>query len=720
MRISILLLHFTQAGAQQVGLTWVKPLLGQSGAVSKGTAIKEDYQGNVLSYGWFLNTVDFDPGPGTYTLNSLGDAPYITKFDASGNLIWARHFRNYFTSLSGSNTRPTKFDVDNIGNVYCTGIISDILDFDPGPGTYTMGPGARDAFICKLDPNGNFLWARQIADSGHGGADLIVDGNGDILIIGSFSSANNDFDPGPSTYSLSPFGGRDGYVCKLSSAGNFMWAKQLGGSGDDNPTSIALDAGGRLIVCGKFTAGADFDPGPGTYTMNGANGSAFVCTLSNAGSFVNAWQVGNSASTPVQIRIAGNGNNVLFVSFNTSVDADPGPGLLIFNPTGLGSNYFVGEYNSNGSLLWARHVAPGFAVAVFALKLDNTGGIYLGGSYNGTMDFDFGPGTYTLTTNANNNANSFIAKLNSNGIFVWARQIEGPAGDDIVALTTNTLGDIYSTGQYLGSNTDFDVGPGVYNLSANYQDAFVLKLSTCGSALAPIITSSALTSCGSGVFNFSASPTSSISWRSSLMSNSYLGFGASFTSSLLTAGNYSFYAAASNTCAESFPPALVQVSVFPTPTINISVSKTSYCFGETLTLTPSGASTYVLGTSTFSNSLVVAPNGNTLCTIYGTDSNSCTSSSTLQLIMDLCTGISPNESGSKVIIWPNPARDVLNIQMDNLFKVEVITVAGELMMQVNGDTDQTQLKLNLAPGFYLLRIYKTDNSQVEKKFVVGN
>src|SRR3954470_22917519 len=57
--------------------------------------------------------------------------------------------------------------VDGYGNVYTTGYFGGVVDFDPGPGTYTMSGGASGAmYINKVDASGNFLFAIKVGGPG--------------------------------------------------------------------------------------------------------------------------------------------------------------------------------------------------------------------------------------------------------------------------------------------------------------------------------------------------------------------------------------------------------------------------------------------------------------------------------------------------------------------------------------------------------------------------
>ncbi len=106
----------------------------------------------------------------------------------------------------------------------------------------------------------------------------MVDQIGNVYTTGMFVSTV-DFDPGPSTFNLTSAGDRDVFVNKLDSAGNFVWAGQLGGSSEDFGIGIAV-AGGKIYTTGYFSGTADFDPGAGTHTLTSAGGrDIFVSQL---------------------------------------------------------------------------------------------------------------------------------------------------------------------------------------------------------------------------------------------------------------------------------------------------------------------------------------------------------------------------------------------------------------------------------------------------------
>src|SRR6185295_9735200 len=239
-------------------LNWAIQMGGADNDIGKSVVV--DGAGNVYTTGSFDGTADFDPGPGTYNLTTAGVGDiFISKLDASGNFLWAKQI--------GGTTYDYGYSiaVDSVGNVYTTGYFDDTADFDPGPGTYNLTTaGSADIFVSKLDNSGNFIWAKQMgatqADFGYA---ITVDVNGYVYTTGEFNGTVN-FDPGPGIFNLiSTY--PEIFISKLDASGDFVWAKQLGGTGEDKGYSIAVDESGNVYSTGYFKDTADFDPGTGIY-----------------------------------------------------------------------------------------------------------------------------------------------------------------------------------------------------------------------------------------------------------------------------------------------------------------------------------------------------------------------------------------------------------------------------------------------------------------------
>ncbi len=338
---------------------WAGRMGGTNGSYGRSIAI--DGSGNVYTTGYFSATADFDPGAGVYNLTSTGSYDmFISKLDANGNFIWAAHMVQ--TSIGGGNEYGRSIAIDGSGNVYTTGFFQGTVDFDPGAGVYNLTSagillGSYDIFISKLDANGNFIWANRMGGTSDDyGYSIALDGCGNVYITGFFNGTA-DFDPDPAVvYNLtSPggiFGGRGIFISKLDVAGNFLWAVSIGGAGDDRAHAIALDDSGNVYTTGTFQGNVDFDPGAGTYTLNGSTvGDIFISKLDTAGNFIWAGNMGGGGvvyDLGNSIALDGNGNVYTTGFFTSTADFDPGSGVYNLTSAGL-YEIFVAKYCGNGT-----------------------------------------------------------------------------------------------------------------------------------------------------------------------------------------------------------------------------------------------------------------------------------------------------------------------------------------------------------------------------------
>jgi hypothetical protein len=148
---------------------------------------------DVYVTGYFWEAGDFDPGVGVDLHTSNGDKDvFLSKFDSEGSFLWA----DTWGGIAEDN--GASVSADDFGYVYAAGEFDKTVDFDPGPqeDVHTTN-GNGEAFLSRLDPDGNFVWARtwgaSRTDSAMSGA---TDDFGNVYITGSFEKTV-DFDPGP-------------------------------------------------------------------------------------------------------------------------------------------------------------------------------------------------------------------------------------------------------------------------------------------------------------------------------------------------------------------------------------------------------------------------------------------------------------------------------------------------------------------------------------------
>ena len=197
--IAITILSFFSARSQAPSFDWVKGFGGPTG--DQGYSIVTDAVHNIYVMGNFWLTVDMDPGPGVFNMTSAGQGDiFISKFDSSGNFIWAKQIGNNFDDVA------RKMNIDNNGNLYLTGHFYATVDFDPGPAVFnlTCNTSSYEAFLLKLDSDGNFVWAKKITDADYGSSGWAVSAapSGNVYVAGSFRGTG-DFDPGSAVFIMS-------------------------------------------------------------------------------------------------------------------------------------------------------------------------------------------------------------------------------------------------------------------------------------------------------------------------------------------------------------------------------------------------------------------------------------------------------------------------------------------------------------------------------------
>jgi hypothetical protein len=402
----IFLSKFDQDG----GFIWARAWGGYKMDVPEGIAV--DSYGDVFNTGYYRGTVDFNPGPGTeeYISNGENDI-YLTKLSSNGDFLWAY-------SIGGIRWDSGQgIALDEYSDIYITGNYNDIVDFEPGPGVKEhISSGKSDAFLCKFGSLGDFQWALTWGGENEDWVNgIAVDSNGDVYVIGAFKDSA-DFDPGPGVDEHNTHGIEDAFLSKFDHDGDFKWARTWGGDGVNHPNDIAVDSSGNVYITGWFSSVTDFDPSPGVYNRV-ANGSkdVFISKFDSNGEFQWAYtwggtglgkDYGNGAA------IDGYDNLYIVGEFRGTADFDPGPAYDYRTSNGLG-DIFLSKFGVDGELIWACTIGGIGNDEGNGVATDGSSNIYITGQFQGTVDFDPGPGGEYHTSNGHND--SFLCKFPPDG-----------------------------------------------------------------------------------------------------------------------------------------------------------------------------------------------------------------------------------------------------------------------------------------------------------------
>lgn len=386
---------------------------------------------------------------------------------------WAIGFGNS-DSESGNDVTS-----DIYGNLYSTGSFTGTVDFDPVVGSFynLSSSGDNDCFVQKLDANGNLVWAKKIGGSnkiiGHG---VTVDVFGNVYVSGVFLETG-DFDPGQGNFELTAVAGYDGFVIKLDPSGNFLWVKQLGSAGHDFSASLDTDSFGNVYAIGHFRDFLDLGNSFVNLTSDGES-DIFIVKFDPSGNTMWSQKIGGiNIDEGSGIAVDAAGNSYIAAGFYGTTEFDNFLGTNQITSEG-GFDILIAKLDLNGNILWAEGVGGTGNDRVKDIEIDAAGRIHYAGHFNGTVDFDFGPGTLELSSLGSYDA--FVSKIDNSANLIWAKRFGGSNTDYCYGLSIDSENSVYATGEFLGTS-DFDPDAGGYDLTSNGDyDIFVNKLDANG------------------------------------------------------------------------------------------------------------------------------------------------------------------------------------------------------------------------------------------------
>jgi hypothetical protein len=333
-----------------------------------------------------------------------------------------------------------------------------------------------------IDPG--LLYSTYLGGSGvDAGGGIAVDGAGSAYVTGQTTSADVPTTVGAfdTTYNG---GGSDAFVTKLNAAGSapLLYSTYLGGSGDDVGRGIAVDGTGSAYVTG-FTSSGNFPTTVGAFdaTYNGVT-DAFVTKLNAGGSapLYSTYLGGSAFDAGHGIALDG-ANSAYVTGFTHSGDFPTTPGGFDTTLDGP-SDAFVTKLNPAGSapLVYSTYLGGSSEDIGFAIAVDGTASAYVTGS---TRSIDFPTTVGAFDTSHNGNADAFVTKLTTAGsALLYSTYLGGSDFDSGRALAVDTFANAYVTGET--QSTDFPTTPGAFDPTYNggFNDAYVTKLNSAGSA----------------------------------------------------------------------------------------------------------------------------------------------------------------------------------------------------------------------------------------------
>lgn len=362
---------------------------------------------------------------------------------SAGSFTWA--------SQSGGATAAT---APGGTAVFPDGTSISVGDFGGGNSLATFGSttltatGTKDVYVTKANADGTVAWASQVvgaAGKSDYGQDVAALPDGGAIITGAFQGTAT-FGSLPSITAASP-NYWDLYVAKVNANGQFVWATRAGSSSASSWThgyGVSTLPDGSSIVTGFFTGTVAF--GSTTLTAGGVQ-NAFVAKLNADGTFAWATKAGQTS---------GVGNPVAYgvstLPDGSSIVTGVFEGTAVFGSISLtslgGNDAFVAKVTADGTFAWAtRAGGSGTDQGYGGVSALPDGSSVIGGRFSDTASF----GSTTLTSAGG--LDIFVAKVNPDGTFAWAKQAGGTGTDFAEGVSIRSDGSSIVTGQFAGTAT---------------------------------------------------------------------------------------------------------------------------------------------------------------------------------------------------------------------------------------------------------------------------
>lgn len=355
-------IYVAKAGPEGQWL-WAKRA-GAGSTNDYGVSIAQGPNGTVYVAAYYSGNPNFLGNP-IYNAGSYD--VLVAKMNSSGDWIWVA-----CAGGSGSEACQDLY-VDDEGSAYLCGTFYATAYF----GSHSVtSAGGRDVFIAKVNSAGTWQLAQQAGGSSTDGVrGIAVDGEHNIYLTGGF---NNTMSFGP--LQINPVDSYDIYLAKANSAGTWIWASVATGTGPDNVSALAVEAGGCSYLTGYFNASCAF----GSLVLSSAgNTDAYIAKADSSGAWVWAARAGgNSEDTGSDVCLNAGGNVCLVGSFEGTATI----GYDALSAFGA-EDSFLATLDPNGNWLSSIHWGgSGYDRAyIDAVATDLLSNYYVCGSFTGTV-----------------------------------------------------------------------------------------------------------------------------------------------------------------------------------------------------------------------------------------------------------------------------------------------------------------------------------------------
>jgi hypothetical protein len=378
-------------------------LMGVQSVLAAPVTLADD---PVLTWNTFLGTggayaIAVDSSGNVYVTGSSASDAFVAKLTANGSLLWR-------IPLGGAGTDESRaITLDGSGSVYIVGTSN--ATWGSPIRAFTVNGTRRDAFVARLDSDGNLIWHTFLGGTGNDyGYGVAVSGSA-VYAVG-YSGATWETP-------LQAFaGGTDAFAAQLDTSGNLVWNTFLGGTDYEYGYATTADGTGVYV---EWNGPTD---GPTNTT---------ITKLDSTGSL--AWQnaLGGYGRG---VAVAGSGN-VYVVGYSSAPWGTP---IRSFTTDGTTWDAYAVALDSSGNLTWNTFLGTQGDDAGWDIALDGAENVYVVGDSANAWE--------SPVRAFSGGQEGFAAKLNSNGTLIWNAFLGGAGNDASYAIAVDTATNIHVAG----------------------------------------------------------------------------------------------------------------------------------------------------------------------------------------------------------------------------------------------------------------------------------
>lgn len=504
--------------------------------------------------------------------------------------------------------------------------------------TTSYGGGDKDVYLFKTDSIGNLLWTKTF-----GGNKLDEANSMQLCSDGGFILAGTTFSYGSGLYDM--------YLLKTDSAGNLQWSRTYGGTAMEEGYWVTQTDDGGYAITGRT---ASYGTGSGNYDV-------YIVKTDAAGNLVWSRTVGGSGNFEQGKCIQQTADRGYIITGGSDSFGIGDPDLYMIKLDVLGNVQWTKTYGQSGSNIYETGIYvkqtsdKGFIAtgcktnanhSAYFFKTDSVGNLNWLRAYGGA-DHEY----FFDLEETSDNGYFLIGATHS-----WASGAYTVGGDDIYILKSDSIGNsgcneitptmITRSGGNTSAGALVDSGAAVS--SGGVINTFCFDtLTLCTNTPSFHIAKTVLNLGNDTVL----CPGETLILNAQNAGAAYLWQNGATTQTLTINTSGTYYVSVNYPCIAAYDTIVVSVG-----TLTASVAGNNFvCKGSTAILSASGGATYSWSTGETSSAIMVNPTSTTLYNVIVSNGGSCADTATLTVnVSDLPMAFAGNDTtiagGTSIIL----------------------------------------------------------------------